>query len=49
MNPHKVWYATKRDEFYRAYQAALEMEEMSEAERLFKEYERYAKLAKGGE
>ena len=48
MSPHQVWcawYATKRDEFYRAYQAALEMEEMTEAERLFKEYERYAKLA----
>lgn len=49
MNPHKVWYATKRGKTRRAYQAALEMEEMSEAERLFKEYERYAKLAKGGE
>ena len=28
MNPHREWYATKRDEFYRAYQAALEMEEI---------------------
>lgn len=39
------WYATKRDEYYRAYQAAIEMEEMVEAERLYKEYENYAKLA----
>lgn len=43
---NKAWYAAKRDEMYRAYQAAIEMEEMSEAERLFKEYERYANMAK---
>lgn len=38
---NKQWYATKRDEYYRAYQAAIETEEMTEAER----YENYAKLA----
>ena len=38
------WYVKKRDEMYRAYKAALEMEELHEAERLFKEYETYAKL-----
>ena len=43
---NKAWYAAKRDEMYRAYQAAIEMEEMEEAERLFKEYERYANMAK---
>lgn len=37
------WYVKKRDEMYRAYQVALEMEELDEAERLFKEYETYAK------
>lgn len=31
---------------YRAYQAAIEMEEMDDAERLFKEYERYANMSK---
>ena len=46
MNANKVWYASKRDEMYRAYQAAIEMEEMEEAERLFKEYERYADMTK---
>lgn len=45
MNPHRVWYAKKRDEMYHAYQAALELEEMDKAEQLFKEYERYAKMA----
>ena len=45
----KTWYAKKRDEMYRAYQAAIEMEEMDIAEQLFKEYERYAKMAKAGE
>ena len=45
----KNWYITKRDEFYRAHQAALKVEEMSEAERLFKEYENYAKLAEDNE
>ena len=44
-----TFYERKRDEYYRAYQAALEMEDMQEAERLFKEYENYAKLAKVGE
>jgi len=39
------WYVKKRGEMYRAYQAALEMEELDEAERLFKEYETYAKLS----
>lgn len=43
---NKAWYAAKRDEMYRAYQAAIEMEEMEEAELLFKEYERYADMAK---
>lgn len=43
MNANKTWYAAKRDEMYRAYQAAIEMDE---AERLFKEYERYANMAK---
>lgn len=46
MNANKAWYAAKRDEMYRAYQAAIEMEEIEEAERLFKEYERYANMAK---
>ena len=46
MSANKAWYAAKRDEMYRAYQAAIEMEEMEEAERLFKEYERYANMAK---
>lgn len=35
------YHARKRDEMYRAYQAALEMEELDEAKRLFKEYETY--------
>ena len=39
------WYETKRDEMYRAYKAALEMEELDEAQRLFKEYENYKRLA----
>ena len=43
----KDWYVKKRDEMYRAYQAALEMEELDEAERLFKEYENYSKLSGG--
>lgn len=46
MSANKVWYAAKRDEMYRAYQAAIETEEMEEAERLFKEYESYANMAK---
>lgn len=45
MNANKVWYAVKRDEMYRAYQAAIEMEEMDEAQRLYAEYERYDKMA----
>ena len=45
---NKEWYVKKRDEMYHAYQAALEMEELDEAERLFKEYETYSKLS-GGE
>ncbi len=40
----KQWYKTKRDEYYRAYQAAIEMEETVEAERLFGEYSRYSKM-----
>lgn len=40
-------YVKKRDEMYRAYQAALEMEELDEAERLFKEYENYSKECGG--
>lgn len=43
----KDWYIKKRDEMYRAYQAALETEELAEAERLFKEYERYDRMVKG--
>lgn len=43
---NKAWYAAKQDEMYRAYQAAIEMEEMEEAERIFKESERYANMAK---
>ena len=35
----------KRDEYKAAYQAALEIEDMEEAERLFKEYETYNKMA----
>ena len=46
MNANKAWYAVKRDEMYRAYQAAIEMEEMEEVECLFKEYERYANMEK---
>lgn len=46
MSVNKAWYAVKRDEMYRAYQAAIEMEEMEGAERLFKEYESYANMAK---
>lgn len=46
MNADKAWYAVKRDEMYRAYQSAIYMEEMDDAERLFKEYERYADMAK---
>lgn len=42
------WYVKKRDEMYRAYQAALEMEELDEAERLFREYENYSKQCGGG-
>lgn len=41
------WYVKKRDEMFRAYQAALEMEELHEAERLFKEYENYSKQCGG--
>lgn len=44
---NKDWYAKKRDEMYRAYQAALEMEETEQAEKLFKEYENYKRLAGG--
>lgn len=40
------WYKQKRDEYYRAYNAALEMEELAEAERLFNEYQNYDKLCK---
>lgn len=46
MLANKAWYAVKRDGMYRAYQAAIKMEEMEEAERLFKEYERYADMTK---
>lgn len=42
------WYVKKRDEMYRAYQAALEMEELDEAERLYREYENYSKQCGGG-
>ena len=41
------WYVKKRDEMYRAYQAALEMEELDKAARLFKEYENYSKQCGG--
>lgn len=41
----KPFYAKKRDEMYLAYQVALEDEDMQEAERLFKEYESYKKMA----
>lgn len=41
------WYETKRDEMYRAYKAALEMEETEQAEKLFKEYETYKKMCGG--
>lgn len=47
MSRNKSWYAAKRDEMYRAFQAAIEMEEMDEAERLYAEYKRYANMAKG--
>ena len=46
--PNNEWYVKKRYEMYRAYQAALEMEELTEAERLFKEYETYSKLCGNG-
>jgi hypothetical protein len=41
----KLFYTKKRDEMYLAYQVALESEDMQEAERLFKEYEAYKKMA----
>jgi hypothetical protein len=40
-----TYYARKRDEMYLAYQAAIDAEDMQEAERLFKEYETYKKMA----
>lgn len=42
------WYVKKRDEMKRAYMAALELEELDEAERLYKEYETYSKLCDNG-
>jgi hypothetical protein len=39
------YYARKRDEMYLAYQAAIDVDDMQEAERLFKEYETYKKMA----
>lgn len=42
------WYAKKRDEKEAAYKAALDRNEVERAQRLFAEYERYAKAAKGG-
>lgn len=45
----KEYYEKKRDEMYRAYQAALEMEDLDKAQRLYGEYETYAKLCEGGE
>ena len=44
-----TWYAKKRDEKKAAYKAALDRNEVERAQRLFAEYERYAKAAKGGE
>lgn len=38
------YYKRKRDEMKRAYRAALEMEDMKLAERLFKEYENYKRV-----
>ena len=38
-------YEKKRNEMYSAYQIALEMENMDEATRLFKEYEHYKAAA----
>ena len=40
-----TYYERKRDEYKAAYQTALEIEDMEEAERLFKEYETYKKMA----
>lgn len=42
------WYEKKRDEMYNAYQAALERNETEQAQRLYREYETYAKQC-GGE
>lgn len=42
---NKSWYEKKRDEMYRAYNAAIELEDMELAEAIFKEYETYKKLS----
>lgn len=42
---NKTWYEKKRDDMYRAYRAALEMEDMVAAARFFTEYENYKMLA----
>lgn len=43
------YYEKKRDEMYLAYQAALEIGETDEAQRLYGEYVNYVELCKGGE
>lgn len=41
-----TWYAKKRDEKEAAYKAALERKEVERAQRLYNEYETYAKMAR---
>ena len=40
-----TFYERKRDEYKAAYQEAMEAGDMEEAERLFKEYETYKRMA----
>jgi hypothetical protein len=44
---NQTWYEKKRDEMYRAYNAALECDDMELAESIFKEYETYKRLSGG--
>jgi len=43
----KLWYEKKRDEFYRAYNEAIDAEDMTLANEMFIEYENYVKLCGG--
>ena len=44
MSQGKQYYEKKRDEMYRAYRAALEVEDLKLAEHYYKEYETYKGL-----